>query len=162
MRLWERGLRVVYEPDAVVIHYEFGSSKNTSNVATLQIEHQRIFMDRHHESLKKFTSSNAADALKARSRNTSDRILFLDDRVPHTWLGSGFPRARKMILSLLKLGFFVSVYPLSETNEAWDLVYADLPREIEVLTGLGSLMLEMFLRGRRNYYNALWSADRIT
>jgi glycosyltransferase involved in cell wall biosynthesis len=57
-----------------------------------------------------------------------------------------------MILSLLKLGFFVSVFPLAEANEAWDLVYADLPREIEVLTGHGSLMLEMFLRGRRNYY----------
>jgi GT2 family glycosyltransferase len=152
MRLWERGLRVVYEPDAVVIHYEFGSSNNTSNVATLQIEHQRIFMERHHAALKKHTSSNAGDALNARSRNTNDRILFLDDRVPHTWLGSGFPRARKMLLSLLKLGFFVSVYPLSETNEAWDLVYADLPREVEVLTGHGTLMLEMFLRGRRNYY----------
>jgi len=155
MRLWECGLRVVYEPDAVVIHYEFGSSKNTAQVATLQLDHQRIFMDRHRETLKKHTSSNAGDALKARSRNTNDRILFLDDRVPHTWLGSGFPRARKMIFSLLKLGFFVSVYPLSETNEAWDLVYADLPREIEVLTGLGSLMLEMFLRGRRNYYKCI-------
>ena len=155
MRLWERGLRVVYEPDAIVIHYEFGSSNNTSNVATLQLDHQRIFLERHHESLKKLTSSNAGDALKARSRNMSDRILFLDDRVPHTWLGSGFPRARKMILSLLKLGFFISVYPLSETSESWDVVYADLPREIEVLTGHGSLMLEMFLRGRRNYYNCI-------
>ncbi len=56
MRLWEPGFRVVYEPDAVVVHYEFGSSNNTSNVATLQIEHQRIFMEHHHETLKKHIS----------------------------------------------------------------------------------------------------------
>jgi GT2 family glycosyltransferase/glycosyltransferase involved in cell wall biosynthesis len=155
MRLWERGLRVVYEPDATVVHYEFGSSINTENVATLQTEHRRRFLERHHEALKKHTSSNAIDTLKARSSNTAERILFLDDRVPHTWVGSGFPRARRMILSLLKLGFFVSVYPLSEANEPWDLVYSDLPREIEVVTGNGALRLEMFLRGRRNYYKCI-------
>src|SRR5262249_158393 len=137
------------------VHYEFGSSNNTSNVATLQTEHQRIFLERHQEALGKHTSSNASDALKARSRNASDRILFLDDRVPHTCLGSGFPRERKIILFLLKLGFFVSVYPLSEASEAWDVVYADLPREIEVVTGHGALMLEMFLRGRRNFYKSI-------
>ena len=155
MRLWERGLRVVYEPDAIVNHYEFGSSNDTSKVASLQIEHQRIFLERHREALRKHTSNNASDALNARSRNTGDRILYLDDRVPHTWLGSGFPRARKMLLSLHKLGFFLSVFPLSETSEAWDIVYSDLPREIEVVTGHGTLMLEMFLRGRLNYYKCI-------
>jgi GT2 family glycosyltransferase/glycosyltransferase involved in cell wall biosynthesis len=155
MRLWERGLRVVYEPDAAVVHYEFGSSNSTPNIPALQTEHQRIFMERHHEALRKHTPSNASDALKARSRSTADRILFLDDRVPHTWLGSGFPRARRMILSLLKLGFFVSVCPLSEANEPWDVVYSDLPREIEVATGYGALRLESFLRGRRNYYRCI-------
>jgi GT2 family glycosyltransferase len=155
MRLWERGLRVVYEPDATIVHYEFGSSNNTASVATLQTENRRRFLERHHEALKKHTSTNAIDTLKARSRNATERILFLDDRVPHTWVGSGFPRARRMILSLLKLGFFLSVYPLSEANEPWDLVYSDLPREIEVVTGSGALRLEMFLRGRRNYYKCI-------
>jgi O-antigen biosynthesis protein len=153
MRLWENGLRVVYEPDAVIVHYEFGSSTSTSKAIKLQADHQRIFVEHHRDTLNKQSSSDAGNSLSARSRSARDRILFLDDRVPHTWLGSGFPRARTLLLSLLKHGFFVSVYPLSEVNEAWDLVYSDLPREIEVITGLGSLMLEMFLRGRKDYYN---------
>src|SRR6185436_961374 len=119
MRLWERGLRVVYEPDAVIVHYEFGSSINSSNVMALQVEHQDILVRRHLDSLSKHSSSSDGDSLSSRTPNASDRILFLDDRVPHDWLGSGFPRARKIILSLLKLGFFVSVYPLSEANEPW-------------------------------------------
>src|SRR5207244_8292943 len=38
-RLWERGLRVVYEPRAMILHYEFGSS-NMPNAIDLQITHQ--------------------------------------------------------------------------------------------------------------------------
>jgi len=155
MRLWKHGLRVVYEPDAVIVHYEFGSSKSPSKAIKLQAEHQQIFVDHHLEALKKQSPSGTGSTVTARTRNTSDRILFLDDRVPHEWLGSGFPRARTLVLSLLKQNYFVSVYPLSEINEAWDLVYGDLPREVEVLTGLGSLMLEMFLRGRKNYYKCI-------
>jgi len=155
MRLWERGLRVVYEPDAVIVHYEFGSSVSSSRAIQLQRDHQSIFADRHRDSLNNQCSSDLADTLSARSKNADERILFLDDRVPHAWLGSGFPRARTMILSLIKLGFFITVYPLSEANEAWDIVYSDLPREIEIMTGLGSLMLEMFLRNRLDYYAAI-------
>ena len=155
MRLREQGLRVVYEPDAVIVHYEFGSSKSPARAIRLQAEHQHIFVEHHVEALKKQRPNGAGNALTARSRNTSNRILFLDDRVPHSWQGSGFPRARTLILSLAKQGFFISVYPVAEINESWDLVYADLPREIEVLTGLGSRMLEMFLRNRRGYYQCI-------
>jgi GT2 family glycosyltransferase len=155
MRLRAQGFRVVYEPDAVISHYEFGSSKSAAKAITLQAEHQHIFVEHHREALRKQIPNSAGNTLKARSRNTNDRILFLDDRVPHSWLGSGFPRARTLILSLIKQGFFVSVYPISEMNEAWELVYGDLPREIEVLTGMGSKMLEMFLRGRRDYYKCI-------
>jgi GT2 family glycosyltransferase/glycosyltransferase involved in cell wall biosynthesis len=155
MRLRAQGFRVVYEPDAVISHYEFGSSKSASKAISLQAEHQHIFVEHHREALKMQSSNSAGNALKARSRNTNDRILFLDDRVPHSWLGSGFPRARTLILSLIKQGFFVSVYPIAEMSESWELVYADLPREIEVITGLGSKMLEMFLRGRRDYYKCI-------
>jgi hypothetical protein len=75
--------------------------------------------------------------------------------VPHVWLGSGFPRARTLLLSLLKRGFFLTIYPLSEANETWDQVYADLPREVEVMTGMGSPRLEQFLRSRRGYYSRI-------
>jgi hypothetical protein len=155
MRLWKHGLRVVYEPDAVIVHYEFGSSVSSSRALQLQYEHQIIFADRHLDSLKNQTAPSAPNILTARSRDVRERILFLDDRVPHLWLGSGFPRARSLILSLIRHGHFVTIFPLTEINETWEIVYSDLPREIEVMTGHGSLMLEMFLRGRRDYYASI-------
>jgi len=155
MRLWKRGLRVVYEPGAVIVHYEFASSVSTASAIQLQIEHQRVFAERHRDALKDQGSSGVADELAARSRNANDRILFLDDRVPHVWLGSGFPRARSLILSLLKYGCFVTIFPLSEGNESWEAVYSDLPREVEVMTGLGSALFEMFMRSRKDYYSSI-------
>ena len=156
MRLWKRGLRVVYEPDAVIVHYEFASSRSPSRAIKLQAAHQHVFVEHHSDALKHQHSAAAASALIARSRKKQDRILFLDDRVPHSWQGSGFPRARTLILSLMKQGYFVTVYPLAEMNESWDAVYSDLPRELEVMIGMGSLQLEMFLRGRRDYYKCIF------
>jgi len=155
MRLWDSGYRVVYEPDAIIVHYEFASSVSTARAIQLQADHQRIFAEHHKAVLPKHYAPGIANTLKARSRCEGERILFLDDRVPHVWLGSGFPRARTLLLSLLKRGFFVTIYPLSEANETWDEVYADLPREVEVMTGLGSPRLEQFLKSRRNYYSRI-------
>ena len=44
---------------------------------------------------------------------------------------------------------------MDEIRESWDVVYSDLPREIEVITGLGSKMLEGFLRERQNFYSSI-------
>jgi len=155
MRLRAKGLRVVYEPDAAILHYEFASSGSLDRAIRLQIDHQKIFARRHEDALKSQCPPGDQMILAARSKSRGDRILFLDDRTPHTWLGSGFPRARTLILSMIKQGCFVTVFPLSEFREDWDVVYSDLPREIEVITGLGSKMLEGFLRERKNYYNSI-------
>ena len=155
IRLWEHGLRVVYEPSAVLVHYEFASSKSSANAIQLQIEHRRIFAERHREILARQCFPDVANALIARSRGTTERVLFLDERVPHVWLGSGFPRARTLLQTLLKHRCCVTFYPLSEVNEPWDLVYSDIPQEIEVMTGFGIPMLEMFLRSRQGYFTSI-------
>jgi GT2 family glycosyltransferase len=51
MRLRERGLRIVYEPNAVLLHYEFASSDSAGNATALQREHQRLFAGRHENRL---------------------------------------------------------------------------------------------------------------
>jgi glycosyltransferase involved in cell wall biosynthesis len=81
--------------------------------------------------------------------------LFIDDRVPHPWLGSGFPRARTLLLTLRKEGFFITLFPMAVLNEDWEDVYSDLPREIEVMNEMGPPLLEAFLRNRRGYYDAI-------
>jgi glycosyltransferase involved in cell wall biosynthesis len=55
----------------------------------------------------------------------------------------------------MKQGYFITMYPLSEANEPWDQVYSDIPREVEVMMGLGALKLEPFLKSRRDYYSCI-------
>jgi len=155
MRLWQSGLRVVYEPAATIAHYEFGSSQSTSGAVSLQAAHQTLFAERHGATLKG-RSMPAADAmLSARSRHTGKRVLFVDDRVPHLWLGSGFPRANSLVQALAAVGCFITLYPLAVIDEPWDAVYSDFPREVEVMTGWGTGMLETFFRSRQNYYQTI-------
>jgi len=155
-RLWELGLRVVYDPNSVLLHYEFASSGSVSHATELQREHQHIFAARHEQFLASHLASDLRSILPARMKNHyTKRVLFLDDRVPHTWLGSGFPRARNILLTLLKQGCFVTVYPLSQFDENWLSVYADMPAELEVMVGYGPALLEPFLRNRSSYYDTI-------
>src|SRR4029077_7882478 len=98
---------------------EFGSSKNTTKAIDLQREHQTVFADRHQRWLSTRHTQDQEALLFARTANNAKRVLFMEDRVPHPWLGSGFPRARSILLSLLKQGFFVTFYPLTQFDEAW-------------------------------------------
>ena len=155
LRLWERGLRVVYEPGAAIVHYEFASAKSSAAAISLQARNQAIFAARHRDALERHEKRAIDQILPARSRNAERRILFVDDRVPHLWLGSGFPRAQAMHRTLKRLGYFITLYPLAVINETWAQVYSDFPHEIEVMMDMGRELLEPFLRVRKNYYSTI-------
>jgi GT2 family glycosyltransferase len=156
-RLWEKGLRVVYDPNAILLHYEFASSDSARSATDLQRDHQQIFAARHQKLLASHHPAGMSSVLSARMKERrSPRILFIDDRVPHTWLGSGFPRARAILLALLKTNCFVTFYPLSVFDENWPSVYSDMPGEVEFMIGYGPPLLETFLRNRPGYYDAIF------
>jgi GT2 family glycosyltransferase len=155
VRLWERGLRVVYDPDVVVLHYEFGSSTKTADAIELQRNHQKIFLQQHRSWLSQRQKRNDELILLARTANANKRVLFIEDRVPHPWLGSGFPRACSILLSLLKQGFSVTFYPMTDFEESWTDVYSDMPHEVEFMMGYGPPLLEPFLRHRHSYYDLI-------
>jgi glycosyltransferase involved in cell wall biosynthesis len=76
------------------------------------------------------------------------RILFLEDRVPHHHLGSGYPRSNIIIEDLLRLGHSVTLYPLTFCDEAEESVYSDISREVEVIREQGPAGLKRFLKER--------------
>jgi GT2 family glycosyltransferase/glycosyltransferase involved in cell wall biosynthesis len=156
MRLWERGFRVVFDPDAVLLHYEFASSSSVRTATDLQWDHQALFVARHREALGKQYTPELDGTLLARMRGNKKRILSIDDRVPHTWCGSGYPRARTILFGMLEQGFFVTLYPASIVNEEWSSVYSDIPREVEVMLDYGPSLLEAFLRNRVGYYDTIF------
>jgi GT2 family glycosyltransferase len=156
-RLWEQGLRVVYDPNAVLLHYEFASSASVNHAINLQRDHQRIFAARHQALLSSHHAPDLNAILPARMRAGKKRVLFLDDKVPHIWLGSGFPRSRTILMALLEQGFFVTFYPLAVLEEEdWSSVYSDMPAEVEFMTGYGPPLLEAFLRSRKGYYDTIF------
>jgi GT2 family glycosyltransferase len=160
MRLWRRGLRVVYDPAAVVLHYEFASAVSTASALELQAVHRKMFAEKHASALLTHLDPGVSSILAARTHpalgpSVPPRALYIDDRVPHVWLGSGFPRARTILLALRKFGFFVSIFTLATLEEEWTTVYSDLPRDIEVINEMGTSLLEAFLRQRHGYYDAI-------
>jgi glycosyltransferase involved in cell wall biosynthesis len=94
--------------------------------------------------------------LDARSASRPrQKILVLDDRVPHFRHGAGFPRAVELVRTLDDLGNFVTFYPVTMPHEDWSEVYEDIPRTVEVITGWGTLRLRDFLRQREGFYDQI-------
>lgn len=157
-RLRRHGYRVVYDPSATVLHFEFGGTTELAESIELQKSHRAIFASRFGEELKgqQAAGSPAGADLRARMRQKEGRrVLLIDDRVPHPHLGSGFPRALALVSALVELDSFVTLYPLGTPREDWDRVYADLPREVEVMIGRGAVGLVDFLTERSGFYDTL-------
>ncbi|MDZ7839280.1 MAG: glycosyltransferase family 2 protein [Gammaproteobacteria bacterium] len=118
MRVRKQGLRVVCDPRACVAHYEFASSDNREEAIALQRTNQRTFAKKHGDRLQSHYVAKRGNTLKARfAAGPNTHVLYIDDRVPHTALGSGFPRANFTVRTLVGLGYSLTVYPLNFPNE---------------------------------------------
>ncbi len=156
VRLWKGGYRVVYQPTIRVWHYEFGSALSRAESIAAQEERRATFAARHADWLKRQPAAQLTQAWKARVHGRSaGRILVFDDQVPHSGLGSGLPRALELARALVALGWQVTWYPLWITEEPWEQIYAELPRTVEVMVGLGQAGIREFLSERRDGYDAI-------
>jgi GT2 family glycosyltransferase len=120
LRLWEKDCAWFMSRMPAIMHYEFASAKSQAAATSLQARNQSIFASRHAVALEKHETRGIEELLRARSRNSERKILFIDDRVPHLWLGSGFPRAHTMHRTLRRLGYFITLYPIAVIDESWD------------------------------------------
>ncbi len=157
-KLWHKGIKVLYDPTARIRHFEFASSDNMQRAVALQEEHRELFKKKNNQFLARQYTPKPENILFARMRlrDGARRILFIDDRVPFTWLGSGFPRASDIINELaLKLEHFVTHYPL-QFSVPEDNPRLALPAQVEVMTGYGLANLEKFLRERQHYYDDIF------
>ncbi|EJK80931.1 glycosyltransferase [Rhizobium rhizogenes] len=154
LRLQDAGYRVVYEPKAIIDHYEFGSAGQSEWAFSQQIKNQQIFCRRHWPRLKTHYPSVPANALSARIvPRQKQNVLVIDEMVPHESHGAGYPRCAEIIRTLDQEGFAVSFYPLLVPDDDWDKVYATLPSSVEVMLGLGVAGIDEFLRSRSNMYD---------
>jgi GT2 family glycosyltransferase len=159
VRLWKQGKRVVYDPQVMIFHYEFGSSQTAKNVTDLTTAHRQIFLEKHRDWLRIQNRESSQKKLFARQRlrNGAKRILLFAERIPHRLPEADASQSNYIIRQLAGNGHFVTCYLLEPAAEDWRSVYRDIPGEVEVITTGGLSQLEKFLTERWGYYDALFA-----
>jgi len=155
LRLWESGRRVVFDPEVVILHYEFGSSSTSSKALELQQRNWTIFRDRHAAWLESQLPSSQANQYRARSRSDAKRVLFIEDRVPHPKLGAGYPRSSKLLRELVAAGADVTMFPMFSHSETWEGIRRSVPDSVEVMYGSSAADLRPFLQARQGFFDAI-------
>ena len=136
-RIRARGLKVVYEPDAVVVHHEgvsHGSDPNSGGKACQTVNRQR-FLDRWRDALAKQHYPNACNVLRARDQAKGRPvILIVDHYVPEPDRDAGSRVIDGVIKTLHEAGWLVKFRP---ENGAASGPYAERLRRhgIEILSG---------------------------
>jgi GT2 family glycosyltransferase/SAM-dependent methyltransferase/glycosyltransferase involved in cell wall biosynthesis len=112
-RARERGLRVMYEPRANVIHLEGGTAGTdiSSGHKRWQEVNRVKFVERWSERLVEQLPPSAANARAAADRHEGPHLLIVDHRVPMWDRDSGSLRLRGMIDALLELGWRITFLP---------------------------------------------------
>ncbi|CAN5551241.1 hypothetical protein BH23ACI1_BH23ACI1_27120 [soil metagenome] len=155
VKVWKAGHRVVYEPAAIVLHQEFGSSSPGAAMA-MQMERRATFRQRHSTWLAEQRPAGAQHRLWARSRQGAGlRILVFDDRVPDRRAGFGLPRAADFQNALVTLGHVVTLYPTAVFADAPTSSGSDVATSIEIMEGYTPRRIRAFMEERRGYYDCI-------
>jgi GT2 family glycosyltransferase/uncharacterized small protein (DUF1192 family) len=161
LRLWEAGLRVVYDPDVTILHMEFGSADGAAQALDLQQRNWRAFAERHAEWLRGQYAPGSANAWLARTarrlpgRPKLRRVLMIEDRIPRPELGAGYPRSHRILAELVEGGAQVTFFPTYRHPETWDAVRRVVGNRVEVLIRAQGDQMRPFLDSRRDQFDAI-------
>jgi GT2 family glycosyltransferase/glycosyltransferase involved in cell wall biosynthesis len=149
MGIRKLGHKVVYQPQATIVHYEFGSHS---------MEGARALCEKNHPEFKKKWAAvlpqQAANGkvLHGRDRREGRRVLVINDQIPAPYLGSGFPRDHKMLEYLSELGYVVTFIPTA-SRAAWQPTTQELQQMgIELFYG-DSFDIDGLLQSRAGFYD---------
>jgi len=137
MRVWNHGLRVIYEPCSVIRHFESASSGGNETAKPQMATKQLKFVEVWKQSLQRHLTPTPSNILRSRIATSAPglRILYVDDRIPHRELGSGFPRSNDILQHLIGQGHHVSCVALSFPPQQPSDEYCHIPREVELVDG---------------------------
>ena len=78
VRLWKAGFRVVFDPAASIVHFEFGSSARSGDALALQAANFAVFRDCHAVWLQGQRPIEDGPLLARAARGTTLRVLVID------------------------------------------------------------------------------------
>lgn len=108
LTIQEKGLQVLCEPTARILHVEHGSSDRLDAVTPLIERSKKILRDRHPAF---FTTT-----LSPNNPNVQKRVLVIDDLLPDKKAGQGLPRAALLLDELLKLNLQITFIAVNEVD----------------------------------------------
>jgi GT2 family glycosyltransferase len=155
VRIWKSGHRVVYDPTVVIVHLEYGSSRNPDGPRALMRRNQDIFLAKHRDWLASKMLPDPGRAVMGRNATRRRRVLLIEDTIPYRHLGSGFVRAADVVASLVELDYEVTVFPMNPVDLPAN------PREgfderVELLWNHDITHAARFFAERAEYYDHVW------
>ncbi|MEH6719914.1 MAG: rhamnan synthesis F family protein [Aurantimonas endophytica] len=157
VRLRKDGLRIVYDPGIVILHFEFGSSAASEDAMQLQQQNWATFRRAHGAWLARQLPPGGDPATLLAARNALDgkpNVLMIEDRIPHRQLGSGYPRSRDLVCALDERSH-LTFFPMFEHAETWPGIRKTVPATVEVVKEGSSANLREFLLSRRGSFDAV-------
>lgn len=150
LRVQEAGYKVIYEPKARVIHYEYGSS-NPDSASVLVKEHTKLLYEKHKDLLSKGYDSSVPSVFARDTNRYRGRVLIIDDFIPRSCLGDA--DIIEYIRDLVSKNFFVTYFPRYTMIDDWMSAHDDLPDSVEIMLYENISMLENILAERPDFYD---------
>lgn len=158
LRVRQRGLIILYEPWAIIDHYEFGSENKLGDSRDLMLKNRSKFVRKHNQWLKTKSYKNIDyNLLKASNTATTKcgRLLVFDDQIPFESLGAGLPRMRALLNTAASNGWQVVFFPLHTADINWEQARHEFNPEIEFVTNVSRNNIEQFLKARHGLIDVL-------
>ena len=156
--LRKEGLRTVFEPRSVVVHFEgaTGGIDERIGVKQFQVRNRALFAEKWREELQAHYAPDSAMArVAARRLSGRPRLLVIDRFVPFGDRDAGSLRLFNILILLHDLGYDITFYP--DEGIAHE-PYAQQLRDcgVEVLTRTRSASAHGHLRARRGIFDVAW------
>jgi GT2 family glycosyltransferase len=158
IRLQEKGYFCGVDPNIIIKHFEFGSSKSNLNQKELMKKSYARFVKKNSHILDSRIEWTQPIITQSRLHlNPARKILFLDSVAPLTKNGRGAPRQNKIINRLLAEKIdLMFVYRAREAT-LWNNVLTEFPNgALELIPANSDQELKLILRSRINHVQYLW------
>ena len=117
-KCWDAGLRVVFDPQIVLFHYEYASYSvgRPPSASTARIAAKRNVFKQRNPAFIRARSANRSEGVTKvafeRSSKQGRRIVVIEDQEPSPLKGAGFNRSGEIVRGLRERGWSVTVLAL--------------------------------------------------
>ncbi len=149
LRLWEKGLRVVFNPDSILLHHETASSGFHSLLWPPVMRNLAVLRARYREQLETVATYGPAPIGWLDGWHLREGYLLIVDSIEAV---VGDEAVSALVDRMLSRKLFLSIYPLKPWSGERMALKGLIPDEVEVVGGRGIEGLEEFCAVRRNAY----------